>query len=123
MLKYALTALILASLIQLTYAQQQYASLPEALQSGFRLRGKSGPASVNWIDNGDRYSFIAGEEIHTMDPKTGQESTVFTSSGLHLPGSSSAFSYESFQWSKDSRHLVFRTNFRRIFRNSGISDY
>ncbi|HXB06263.1 MAG TPA: DPP IV N-terminal domain-containing protein [Puia sp.] len=104
-------------------AQQQYSNLPEALQSGFRLQGRSGPASVNWIDNGNQYSFIAGAEIHTMDPKTLAEKTVFTNKDLHLPGTASPFSYESFQWSKDSRHLVFRTNFRHIFRNSGISDY
>ncbi|GGA98768.1 S9 family peptidase [Puia dinghuensis] len=105
------------------FAQTQYSSLSDALQTGFRLRGKSGPTSVNWIDDGNRYSFIADGEIHTMDPKTLTETTVFTSSGLHIPGSTAPFAYESFQWSRDSKHLVFRTNFRHIFRNSGISDY
>jgi dipeptidyl-peptidase-4 len=104
-------------------AQQEYKSLPEALQAGFLLRGQSGPASVNWIDNGSRYSFTAGSEIHVMDPRTLSETTVFNNADVHLPGSTAAFSYESFQWSKDSKHLVFRTNFRRIYRNSGISDY
>jgi dipeptidyl-peptidase-4 len=104
-------------------AQQQYSSLAEALQSGFRLQGRSGPASVNWIADGDQYSFIAGDEIHTMDPKTLAEKTVFTNKDIHQQGSTQPFTYESFQWSKDSKHLVFRTNFRHIFRNSGISDY
>ena len=39
-------------------AQQQYGSLSDALQAGFRLHGKSGPRSVNWINGGDEYSFI-----------------------------------------------------------------
>jgi dipeptidyl-peptidase-4 len=121
MLKHLLVpALIFITIIA---EAQQYTSLPDALQSGFRLHGRPGPESVNWIDNGNQYSFIAGDEIHTMDPKTGKESTVFSSANLHLPGSTQPFSYQSFQWSKDSRHLVFRTNFRHIFRNSGISDY
>jgi dipeptidyl-peptidase-4 len=131
MAKKLVASVILCALLYTTQAQQhkaagggsQYNSLPEALQAGFRLRGKSGPASVNWIDNGNQYSFIAGDEIHSMDPKTLQETTVFSSNGVHFPGSTTPFSYESFQWSKDSKHLVFRTNFRHIFRNSGISDY
>src|SRR5579859_2975809 len=125
MLNKLIASAIAISLFYGIQAQQptQYNNLPEALQAGFRLRGKPGPTSVNWIDNGNRYSFIAGDEIHTMDPKTLEEKTVFTSNGLHTPGSTAPFSYESFQWSKDAKHLVFRTNFRHIFRNSGISDY
>ena len=108
---------------QTTSGAAEYKSLPEALQAGFLLHGQSGPASVNWIDNGSRYSFTTESEIHTMDPKTLEESTVFTNKDLHAPGAAAPFSYESFQWSKDSKHLVFRTNFRKIYRNSGISDY
>ena len=104
-------------------AQQQYSSLTEALQSYYMLSGNSGPRSVNWIQGGEQYSYIAGTDIHTFDPKTGTEKTVFSNSGLHFPGTSQAFDYESFQWSKDSRHLVFRSNFRHIYRRSGISDY
>lgn len=103
------------------YAQQRYSSLAEALQAP--LRGNSGPRSVNWIDGGDQYSFEEGTEIRTMDPKTLEEKTVFSSNGIDLPGTSTPFKYESFQWSQDSKHLVFRTNFRHIYRNSGISDY
>ena len=106
-----------------TNAQQEYKDISSALQAGFLLRGQSGPASVNWINEGNQFSFIAGEEIHTMDPKTLEEKTVFSNKDLRLPGSTEPLSYESFQWSKDSKHLVFRTNFRKIFRNSGISDY
>ncbi len=100
-----------------------YGNLTEALQSGGQLRGKSGPRNVNWIHNGARYSYIANNEIHSMDPATGKDELVFSNSGLHFPGSDKPFTYESFQWSQDSRHLVFKTNFRPIYRRSGISDF
>ena len=103
--------------------RKEYTSLANALQSAGSLHGKPGPISVNWIHGGDQYSFITGHEIHTLDPKSLEEKTVFTNSGLLFPGSGKPFNYESFQWSHDSRHLVFKTNFRHIFRNSGISDY
>ncbi|HWK07465.1 MAG TPA: DPP IV N-terminal domain-containing protein [Puia sp.] len=102
---------------------QQYSSIPDALRSSPRLRGKPGPQSVNWIRGGESYSFISNGEIHTLDPKAGQENTVFSNKGIHFPGSDKDFGYESFQWSHDSRHLVFKTNFRHIYRHSGISDY
>jgi dipeptidyl-peptidase 4 len=103
--------------------KQPYTSLANALQSGAMLNGQPGPQSVNWILGGEEYSFIAGNEIHTMNPRTLEEKTVFNNSGLHFPGSDKSFDYESFQWSHDSKHLVFKTNFRHIYRRSGVSDY
>ncbi|HET6252606.1 MAG TPA: DPP IV N-terminal domain-containing protein [Puia sp.] len=105
-------------------AQQPYSSLGDALRTGyFVLRGNAGPGDVNWIQGGNQYSFKEGTDIHTFDPKTLEEKTVFTNGGLTFPGTGKPFAYESFQWSRDSKHLVFRTNLRRIYRNSGISDY
>lgn len=101
----------------------RYGSLSAALQAGGQLRGKAGPRSVNWIRNGERYSYLAGEDIHSMDPATGKDELIFSNSGLHFPGSSEPFSYESFQWSQDFRHLVFKTNFRPIYRRSGVADF
>ena len=123
MVKKGIASAIFSFYLLTLNAQTKYANLPEALQAGFRLQGKPGPQSVNWIDNGNQYSFITDAEIHTLDPKTLEEKTVFTNKDLHFPGSSTSFSYQSFQWSKDSKHLVFRTNFRPIYRNSGVSDY
>lgn len=120
--KLALSAL-LCSLLSLAYSQQRYGSLAEALQTGFRLHGRPGPRSVNWINNGDQYSFENSGDIRTMDPRTLEEKTIFSAGGLHFPETSAPFKYESFQWSQDSKHLVFRANFRHIYRNSGISDY
>lgn len=100
-----------------------YSSLSDAFAASRILRGKSGPGSVNWINNGNQYSFIAGDSIKIKDPATLKESLVFTKDGLNFPGTSTPFDYESFQWSHDSKHLVFKTNFRKIYRRSGISDY
>src|ERR1700722_569879 len=120
---WCLLALLLSGVSDL-YAQQPYSSLTDALQSSwFSLRGKSGPEDVNWIDGGTRYSYKDGTDIHVFDPKTLEDKTVFSVSGLHFPGTARAFTYESFEWSHDSKHLLFRTNFRHLFRRSGISDY
>lgn len=118
-----LLAFLLSATIDL-HAQQPYSSLSDALRTAyFVLRGKSGPDNVNWIEGGNQYSFKVDADIHSFDPKTLQERTVFTNSGLVFPGTTTPFSYATFQWSRDSKHLVFQTNLRRIYRNSGISDY
>ena len=100
-----------------------YSSLADASAAGRKLKGKSGPRSVNWINGGNQYSFIAGDSINIKDPATLKEHNVFISKGMTLPGDTAAFKYESFQWSKDAQHLVFKTNFRKIYRRSGVSDY
>src|SRR5216684_3197441 len=108
---WALSVLLLGICDVHAQTKKTYSDIGEALQASGQLRGKPGPASVNWIQEGAQYSFISNNEIHTMDPKTLQEKTVFSDSSVHFPGSDKAFTYQSFQWSHDSRHLVFRTNF------------
>jgi len=103
--------------------KQQYSSLAEALRSGGNLYGNPGPQSVNWTNGGNKYSYTENDEIHSMDPQTLREELIFTNKGLTFPGTTKPFNYESFQWSHDSRHLVFKTGFRPIYRNSGIADY
>jgi dipeptidyl-peptidase-4 len=105
-------------------AQQRYASLQEALTGGRNLVGRFGPASVNWINGGTQYSYSeGGGVIKATDPKTGQATTIFSPEGLKFPGQETAFAYQSFQWSADSRYLLFQTNFRPVWRFSGNSDY
>ena len=111
-------------------AQQKtgFATLQEALRAGGALSGGSGPRNVNWIDGGRRYSYIArtdsgGEEIRVYDPATGSDSLLFRAQGLVFPGTTEAFAYQSFQWAQDSRHLVFQTHFKPLYRRSGTSDY
>ena len=105
-----------------------YSSLREALMSG-GLRAGNGPRSVNWIDEGDRFSFITSNrengrsEIRAQHPETGEEELIFDGSGITFPGSDRSFAYRSFQWAGDSRHLLFETNFRPVYRHSGIADY
>jgi dipeptidyl-peptidase 4 len=123
MVKKLVASVIFCSTVVVTIAQQSYSNISEAVQASFRLRGKPGPRSVNWTNKGAQYSFLTSGEIHTMDPKTGEDKTVFNNTGLSFPGSNKPFDYQAFQWSEDSRHMVFSTNFRHIFRNSGISDY
>jgi dipeptidyl-peptidase-4 len=126
-----LTLTVLAgALLSLPAAAQdktRFASLDEAIRSGGALNGSNGPANVNWIDGGARYSYITrgkdGEEIRATDPATGADTLLFTAKGLTFPGTTEPFTYQSFQWSQDSKYLVFQANFKQIYRRSGTSDY
>jgi len=109
--------------------KQRFASLDEALAAGSSLSGRNGPRSVNWIEGGNRFSFIDRDArsnrsvIKTYDPATGRDTVLFTGEGLTFPGTSQAFDYASFQWAQDSKHLVFQSNFQQIYRRSGVSDF
>jgi len=91
------------------------------------LSGRSGPQNVNWIEGGHRFSFVvrgdSGEEIRALDPATGRDTSVFSGRGLTFPGTAEPFAYRTFQWAHDSRHLLFQTHFRPLYRNSGTADY
>lgn len=108
--------------------KQRYEGIEDALLNS-NLRGNSGPRNVNWIDGGDRYSYMQHNEetgrteIRAYNPKTGKDELIFDGQGVTFPGTDSTFTYESFQWSKDSKYLVFESNFRPVYRRSGISDY
>ncbi|NGP75727.1 S9 family peptidase [Balneolaceae bacterium YR4-1] len=116
---------------QTSNAQQnaQYSSVKEALQSSTKLRGSSGPRNVNWIDDGDRYSYMQynsdteSTEIRAFNPATEEDVLIFNNKNYTFPDSQQSFDYRSFQWSKDSKYIVFQSNFRPVYRRSGISDY
>ncbi|MCC8423829.1 S9 family peptidase [Mucilaginibacter sp. UR6-11] len=123
---YLCITLVLMGILPYTVNAQnkaQYSSATEALFSAGRLSGKHGPASVNWINDGEKYSYIAGEEIRSMEPSTLKDELIFNKNGLMFPGTKKPFDYQSFQWSHDSKNLVFQSDFRPIYRKSGISDY
>ncbi len=108
--------------------KQRYASLTEALQSSlFNLNGRSGPQNVEWIEGGNRFSFITttaqGSEIRAYDPATGRDTLLFSGTGLTFPGTTNPFKYEGFQWARDFKNIIFQTNFQPIYRRSGTSDF
>jgi dipeptidyl-peptidase-4 len=124
-----LAALFLAIPLAL-HAQEpaRFASLQDAMRAGGALAGGTGPRDVHWIDGGRRYSFTATndsgvKEIQVFDPATLRDSLLFRASGLTFPGTTEPFEYESFQWARDSKHLVFQTHFKQLYRQSGTSDY
>jgi len=104
-------------------SKQQYSSLEDAIRSGGSLYGNQGPQSVNWTNSGNKYSFIDNDEIRSMDVQTLKDELIFSNKGITFPGSTKPFNYESFQWSHDSKHLVFKTDFKPIYRRSGVADY
>lgn len=113
------------------YAQQKdrYSSVKEALSKSGQLSGSNGPSNVTWIDNGNRYSYMQynseteSMEIRAYDPAMAEDELIFNNTNHTFPGTDSTFQYSSFQWSNDSQYLVFRSNFRPVYRQSGISDY
>ncbi len=100
-----------------------YTSLTDAMRASARLRGNSGPASVNWINGGQKYSYITANEVRSMEPGTLKDELIFTNTGVTFPGTNKPFEYDSFQWSQDSKYMVFQSDFRPLYRNSGISNY
>ncbi|PAU93656.1 peptidase S9 [Aliifodinibius salipaludis] len=128
----ALSFLVGAFLLQQpTIAQdkQRYSSVKEALSKSSQLSGSNGPRNVNWIDDGNRYSYMEynekteNMEIRAYDPASEEDELIFNSANHTFPESDSTFEYSSFQWSDDSKYLVFQSNFRPVYRRSGISDY
>ena len=104
--------------------KQRFGSLQQALSAGGQLSGSQGPRSVNWINNGQAFSYLDGQTtIKIFTPQTGQETVVFDGSQVTVPGKNSTFIFGSFQWSKDSKNILFQSNFRPVYRRSGVSDY
>jgi dipeptidyl-peptidase-4 len=107
--------------------KKTFANLTEALQASGAMSGRSGPRSVNWIDGGNRYSYTIrgtdGEEIRATDPATGSDTLLFSAEGVTFPDTTAPFSYRSFQFAQDSKHLIFQTRFKQIYRRSGTSDF
>lgn len=110
-------------------AQQRIASVEQALGLSSQLAGRNGPAGVNWIDGGERYSYLARNaqsgnvEVRGYDPASGSDDLLFDASGLVVPGTGQPLEYRSFTWAADSRHVVFQSDFRPIYRYSGIADF
>ncbi|HTY06369.1 MAG TPA: S9 family peptidase [Gemmatimonadales bacterium] len=110
-------------------AQQKarFASLRDAVLAGGSMFGGGGPQGLTWIDGGRRYSYIKttddGQEIRAYDPATARDTLVFSAKGMSFPDSNAPFAYDNFQWARDSKHLVFQSNFQPIYRNSGTQDF
>src|SRR2546423_6266229 len=109
--------------------KQRFANMDEAIQAGSILAGRPGPRNVNWIEAGKRFSYIDRDQqtgapvIRAYDPASGRDTLLFAGTGTTFPGTNQPFTYDSFQWAQDSRHLVFQSNFQQLYRRSGISDF
>ncbi len=127
MRKLTLTLLLAVMALSLVAQKKQYDSMMEALMSGGSLRGDRGPAGVEWIRDSDRYSYTKrdgrNQQIWTYDIKTGEDVLVFSEGDHQFPGTETPFSYRSFQWTRNYSHLLFQSNFERIWRYSGNAEY
>lgn len=131
-----LAILFLLILAQINPLQSQnqdeplhYQSLQHALFSGGQLSGERGPQNVQWIEGGERYSYMdrhpesGTAEIRAYDPANATDELLFDSFEHTIPGTDDAFEFRSFQWSADFRYIVFQTNFTPVWRYSGNSNY
>jgi len=124
----ALAAIALTGTLPLG-AQQRIGSVAEALGVSGQLAGGGGPPGLNWIDGGRRFSYTVTNprtrtpEVHGFDPANGMDELLFDPGTLVTPGTGQPLRYESFEWTADSRHVLFQTDFRPIYRYSGIADF
>ena len=110
-------------------AKQRFANLTEALQASGILAGYGAPRGIVWIDGGSRFSYTSVDPanhrpvIRSYDPATSHDTLLFSGEGVMLPGTTTPFTYESFQWARDFKNLVFQSNFQQLYRRSGIADF
>ena len=106
-------------------AQQRIANVEQALALGSQLSGRSGPPGLTWIDGGTRFSYLARNatsgsiEVRGFDPASANDALLFDAGDLRVPGTGAPLQYRAFDWAVDSRHVIFETDFRPIYRNSG----
>jgi dipeptidyl-peptidase-4 len=126
-----MTLVVASAPVTPAYSQQKQrlSTLDDAQQASVVLAGRGMPRGIAWLGSGDRYAFIATNprtnrlEVHVFDPATGGDSAVVAPDELRAPATTQPFEYRSIQYSRDASTLVFQTNFRPIFRRSGISDF
>lgn len=123
----ALTVFLIANVSGQEKAR--FKNIQEVMMAGKQLTGESGPKSLNWIDKGNRYSYITindstrKQEIRTFDASSGKDELLFDAQGIMFPDTNEAFSYQSFQLAHDSKYILFQTRFKRIHHRPGTSDY
>ncbi len=110
-------------------AKKEYSNLSEAVSATHILKGNSGPLNVQWIDNGASYSYTVKntesghKEIRQFFPGSQKNKLLLDTDEMTFPSTGELFTYNSYRWSDDSKYLMFASNFRSIYRYSGISDY
>jgi len=130
-LHFVITLIVAGFLFDAAIAQdkQEYQNLRQALFSGMQLSGERGPQNVQWIDGGERYSYMqrnfqtGSSEIRVYDPTEGSDILIFDTAEHTYPGSEDPFAFRSFEWSADFKYIVFQSDFSPVYRYSGISNY
>lgn len=127
LLKISLVSLLSLVILSSAYTQKkEFNTIYEAIYSSRNLQGSLGPSDIVWIKDGEQYSYTkntgGAQEIWIHVVKTGNERLVFTTKGKKFHDGSD-FRYRTFQWTADSKFILFQTKFTPVWRYSGNSDY
>lgn len=110
-------------------AQQRISSVQESLGVTGALTGRSGPPGLTWIEGGRRFSFTStnpqtrAPEVRAFDPASRTDALLLDPAALVVPGTGQPLRYSELTWTRDLRHALFQTDFRPIYRYSGIADF
>ena len=112
------------------YAQQMssYESLREAIFSESRLIGRDGPEQIRWLPGGYQFSYRAFNvqeqqyQINVYDVETNTSQVAISSNAFIHPEKRQPIPFSDYHWSSDVRYVLIESNFRPIFRHSGIFD-
>jgi dipeptidyl-peptidase-4 len=124
-----LAAMFLVAWVLPAGAQQRIASVQEALGVTGALMGRSGPSGFTWIEGGRRFAYTAtnpqtrAPEVRAFDPATRADALLLDPAALVVPSTGQPLGYTELEWTPDSRHVLFKTDFRPIYRYSGIADF
>src|SRR5688572_18104044 len=78
---------------------------------------------ITWTPDGMGFLIIKDDAILKVDPKTETESTLFSKTQLTAPGTTTALSPQSFEYSPDKSKLLLFTNTAKVWRYKTRGDY
>lgn len=118
--------LILLFSISIIAQAQSFTTFKESQETVGKITTQRGPSSVNWFDGGEKYSYYQTNtetkkrEIRSFQPSKKKDELIFDGEGLMIPGTETPFTYSSFQWSADSKFLLFNSTFGLRFKQAEL---
>lgn len=109
---FSFTLILILSFISININSQKKELTVEEIYSG-RIFSAPGVRGVNWIDNGNKYSFLKNDpetktvSIFTHNVLTGEEKVLIPGTALKENEEDKPFIIQNYKWSKDERYILF----------------